>query len=391
MQSMTIVPIGCADNVLSDLRREALNHSASFDAEFADIQSALKGLDLSSDTMRLFVVQVSSGVELANLKRLSATFIGRPIIALVNADKDSSIVVRAMRAGALQVVLLPFQRADFWAAVDCIAVQFGLAPGLAKTIVVAGAGGGCGTTTIALNLAYELACVKQIKCVLLELSLRMGVLASHLDVQPKYTTSDLLFGENVDSYAINQALTPIVDNLSILPGPYQTIEPGVIKPDDVLSLIEMAEHLAAVVVVDLPCNYDDLYFKVLAAADSVVLVTQQKVSSIRGVQMVCEALPELRPTILVNRYDAKLAGFSADRLRSLLHCPGLATVSYDSVVGAAVDHGRPLRLQASGSRALAEIRELMERLAPQTMPSDGNAQRPTLLGRLSRALTFAKV
>jgi pilus assembly protein CpaE len=392
MHSLNIVLVGCDERFLPDMRREALNHSATIDAEFGDLPSAIKGLESTKDKSCLFIVHVGSDLELAQLKRFSSAFVGRPIIALVDANKDPAMVVKVMRAGALQVVPLPFQRADFGAALDCVAVQFGLAPGRAKTIAVAGATGGSGTTTIALNLAYELACAKHVKCILMELSLRMGVLANHLDVQPRYTTSDLLFDDNVDSFVVNQALTQIAEHFSILPGPYQSIEPAIIKPDDVLTLIELTSHLAEVVVLDVPCTFDELYFKSLAAADNVVLVTQQKVSSIRGVQMVCEALPDLRPLVVVNRYEPKLHGFSADRLRALLRCPGLVTVANDPVVGIAVDHGRPLRLQASRSHALADIGNLMEQLVPQDARSNQRAERSTFFGRLSRAFTsLAKV
>ena len=388
MDSLNVVLIGCDENILPYLRREAFNHAATVDEEFPDLPSALNA-EWEAGKNLLFIVRIVSDTELLQLKRLSGRFAGRPIIALIDAEADPSMVLRAVQAGALQVVPLPFQRDDFGTAVDRIAIQLGLSPGRGKTIAVTGATGGCGTTTIALNLAYELAYVKQIKCILLELSLRMGVLASHLDVQPRYTTSDLLFEDNVDSYAVNQALTSIADNFSILPGPYQSIEPGTIKTEDVLALIELTCHLAGIVVLDVPCTFDELYFKSLSAADHVVLVTQQKVSSIRGVQMVCEALPDLRPIVVVNRYDAKLQGFSADRLRTLLRCPGLTTVANDPVVGVAVDHGRPLRLQAYRSRALADIGKLMERLAPQEMRSQRRIEPSTLLGRLSRAFSYS--
>ncbi len=116
----------------------------------------------------------------------------------------------------MQVVLLPFQRSDFGAALDCIAVQFGMAPARAQTIAIAGASGGCGATTLAINLAYEIACAKKLKCILMELSLRMGALASYLDLQPRFTTSDLLFDKSVDSAAVKQSLTVINDELSVL-------------------------------------------------------------------------------------------------------------------------------------------------------------------------------
>ena len=389
MYSSNIVLIGGDEALLPHVRREALNHGATIEAEFPDAPRALKELGANTDATRLFIVYVDSDEELAQLKRLSGTFAGRPIIALVNPDRDGSMILKAMRAGALQVVPLPLRREDFGAAMDCIAVQFGFSRGRAKTIAVAGATGGCGATTIALNLAYELAYLKKVNCILMELSLRMGVLASHLDVQPRYTTSDLLFDmDNVDSYAVNQALTRIVDNFSILPGPYHTIEPSVIQPENVLKLIDFTGYLAQVVVLDVPCTFDDLYFKPLAIADKVVLVTQQKVSSVLGAQMVCDALPDLRPIIVVNRYQAKAAGFSADRLRNLLKCPELTTVVNDAVVGAAADHGRPLRLQGARSRVLADIGKLVDNLVPKELDAKQRTEHLTILGRVRRALAL---
>ena len=184
----------------------------------------------------------------------------------------------------------------------------------------------------------------------MELSLRMGVLASQLDVQPRFTTSDLLSDQCMDGDTLKQSLTPIIENLSILSGPYQSIEPINVKSERVLGLIELATHLAEVVVVDVPCTFDDLYFESLSAADAFVLVTQQKVSSIRGVQMVCDALPELPVIVVVNRYDPKTQGFTAERLRTLLKCPGLLTVADDPQVYTAGDQGQPLRLAAPRSK-----------------------------------------
>ncbi len=128
MYCMNIVVIGCDARIVNDIRREALNNLATIEAEFADLPSALHGIDSISNESRMIIVQVGSVPELAQLKRISGAFAGRPILALVDADKDASMVVKAMRAGAIQVVLLPFQRSDFGAALDCIAVQFGMAP-----------------------------------------------------------------------------------------------------------------------------------------------------------------------------------------------------------------------------------------------------------------------
>lgn len=390
MYCLKIKLVGCDENLVPHIRREILNQRGIVDGEFADVSRAVREVRLNEKDQCLFVMHVRSTEDLPSLKLLSGTFVGRPILALVEAAHDSALVLKAMRAGARQVVMLPLTAEDFCEALDCIAVQYADTASRAKTIAVAGATGGCGNTTIAVNLAYEIALLEQVPCLLVELALRMGVLAAHLDVRPRYTTSDVLVDpDRMDSYVIQQALTPIAENFSILPGPYDSIKPGTISAEGATKLIEFTRHLAEVVVLDVPCTFDDLYFQSLSAADLVVLIVEQKVSSVRGARMVCESLTEHRPYIVVNRYDPGVEGFSADRLRELLHPRDLWTVAADPVVVAAANNGRPLRLQDRRSRALTDVDKLVRELFPKGVQSDRVEPPPTLLGRLGRALSFS--
>ena len=97
-----------------------------------------------------------------------------------------------MRAGASEILSLPIQAEEFKAALDRIAVQFVYSVKDTKVIAVAGVTGGSGATTVALNLAYEIADRHGLRCILADLSLRMGVVASHLNIEPGHTILDLL-------------------------------------------------------------------------------------------------------------------------------------------------------------------------------------------------------
>src|ERR687883_188831 len=79
------------------------------------------------------------------------------------------------------LVLVRVQSDDFRQALESIATLHGLVPTTNKVISVAGVTGGCGTTTIAINLAYELAHLHPFRVVLAELSLQMGKLADTLN------------------------------------------------------------------------------------------------------------------------------------------------------------------------------------------------------------------
>src|SRR5262249_13541934 len=153
----------------------------------------------------------------------------------------------------------------------------------------------------------------------------------------------------LNSAGLRQSLTTVMPGLDVLVGPYQDITPGIVSPRHVYQLLELCRRLSSVVVLDVPCVFDDLHFETLALADQVVLVGTQTVSAVRTLQMVREALDREEgiqsPFLVINRYDANVPAFSAERLAELLGVEQILTVAndYPSVM-TALNHGKPLRL-----------------------------------------------
>ncbi len=249
--------------------------------------------------------------------------------------------------GTSQVVNLPLQADDFKQALDCIANQFG-APAGSIVIAAAGVTGGCGATTMAINIAFEISQANpHLRVVLAELSLQMGKLPLYLNVEPRLTTHDLLKDiHRIDLHFMQQALTPIVEGFSILAGPYHAVTPMSSPATDVMLLIQSLRQLADVVVLDVPCTYDAIYFDTLNSADKVVLVGEQKVPSIRSMQMVHGSLNAKPHVLVLNRYDPNLPGFGVDRLKQMLRVDELETVASDyPAVSSSINQGLPLRLK----------------------------------------------
>lgn len=412
MFPLNVTIIGCGGDLLQLLRLELSVHAARIEAEYLGVESAIAALrsgdgaipvkptkgnkpdpaQPADSVRRLFIVHLDSAQELPAIKRLSSFFPGNPILVLMEAHGDPSIPIQAMRMGASQIVTLPLQADDFKLALDCIANQFG-APVANQVIAVAGVTGGCGATTLAINLAFEIAQIHQnLRVVLAELSLAVGKLPLYLNVEPRYTTHDLLKDiHRLDLYFMQQALTPIVDRFSILAGPYHSVSPLMVPPADVLLLIECLRQLADIVVLDVPCTYDAIYFDTLAAADKVLLVGEQKVPSIRALQMVASTLGDKPHHLLLNRYDPNLAGFGVERLKQMLRVNELLTVASDyASVSSAVNQGLPLRLKEPRCRVLADIHQLALTLVP---PDDGvEPEKPgsSVFGGLIRALGIKK-
>ncbi len=161
----------------------------------------------------------------------------------------------------------------------------------------------------------------------------------------------------------------------------------------VRTVLRFLRGTADLILLDIPCTFDEGYFETLAAADLVVLVGEQRIPSIRNVQLVLETFrrpgdrPE--PRFVVNRYDPRLEGFTTSALAKFLKIQEVMPVANDPTgVANALNSGRPLREAAPRSPVLAHVEALARALLPATEASVARTP-STILGRLFRAFRFA--
>ncbi len=157
-----------------------------------------------------------------------------------------------------------------------------------------------------------------------------------------------------------------------------------------LKLIECLRQLGDIVILDVPCTYDATYFATLHAADQVLLVGEQKVPSIRSLQMVHGSLRDKPHQLLLNRYDPNLPGFGVERLAQMLRVDDLLTIASDyAAMSSAVNQGLPLRLKEPRSRLLNDFAALAQKL----IPAEGTTEETRgarMFGKMARALGITK-
>jgi pilus assembly protein CpaE len=376
MYPLTVTLVNCQDSVQRNVLSMLINQQANLDGQYADVDSATTAIREETGAQKLFIVYIPDAGQLPKLRQLVSSFPGHPVMALVDPTTDATALLGAMRSGASQVVPLPIQPDDFKAAMECISQQYGNTSAQNQAICVSGVTGGCGATVLAVNLANEIASQHGRNVILGELSLQIGKLAAYLDINPEHTTFDLLNdGERVDPQMIQRALTRVADRLDVLAGEYRAITPVQASAASVIRLVDFCRSMANIAIFDVPCTYDDMYFETLAIADQVVLVGEQKIPSIRTLKLVCEALSRIdgarKLHIIINRYDPRMPGFGADRLKALLEVNDIITVCNDyAAVMASINHGRPLRQEAPRSPALADFTKVVHiLLGPNERPS----------------------
>ena len=361
-------------------------------ADAPDLASAREDAAAHAADAHLFIVHVAPDLDLSLLATLAACLPGQPVLALLPVGTDVRRVLAAQRAGASQVVTLPLNEADFLQALDCLIAQFAPAPREGHVLAVCGVSGGAGATTLALNLAYEIAQTPNARrsVLLVELARGMGSLATYLDVSPELTTHDLVRDAgHLGPAGVRRAVTSVAPGLDVLVGPYEEISPGAVSSRNVFQLIESCRKIASVVVLDVPCTLDDLQFETLTLADRVALVAVQSVSSIRTLEKVRDTLEReqgINDLVLVlNRYEPAVPGFSAERIAQLLGVPAVSTVAGDPSVMAAQNHAKPLLAAAPHSPVIADVRRLAARLsnAPAPPPAEAGDRLQRILGKPS--------
>ncbi len=397
MYPLNVIAVDCDDTLLPPLRSALSSISAHIEAESPTVEDAIASFRAPRDGKRLFLYHVRSVAHLANISRLCDKFPGWPILALLNLQSTeehdlSGALLAALRAGASQLVLLPLNSVDLTAAMDRIAAQFVEPEKEPFIIAVAGATGGCGATTVAINVADEIAHRRHLRCILIDLSLKLGMVATYLDMKIRYNILDLVRDiTRVDPLLLKQFLVKVADNFEVLPGPDQLITPPPPSFEDLARVIDVASQMADVVVLDVPTTYDDLFFKILSAAHFSVLVGDQKIPTLRALKMLHDVLdrnpPQQAEHIVINRYDSQLHGFTADDLARTLGVSSLHTIAEDrTACGDALNHGCTLRREAPSSHTLLDIDGLVDVLVPQIGDTSTPACKLGLLGRLRRAL-----
>ncbi|GAA6208301.1 AAA family ATPase [Cognatishimia sp. WU-CL00825] len=123
-------------------------------------------------------------------------------------------------------------------------------------IATHGLAGGTGSTTLATNLAWELAASGKGKApsvCLLDFDLQFGSVSTFLDLPRRDAVYELLSDtESMDSESFGQALQKFEDKLNVLTAPTDMLPLDLIASEDVDRILEMASHHFDFVIVDMP-------------------------------------------------------------------------------------------------------------------------------------------
>ncbi|MHB9114654.1 MAG: AAA family ATPase [Thermoleophilia bacterium] len=295
---------------------------------------------------------------------------------LVAVDPTPADYRRALRAGARDMLQLPVEKKELFAALDAAAQVSGAKRSaledltaranedqcqkIARRIVVFSTKGGTGKTFLATNLAGGLAASGK-RVALVDLDLQFGDVAIALGMVPKRTIYDLIQTyPEVDLTLLSDfMLTHTATGIHVLPAPLYPEEGDRITADDIRSVLEAAQQGYDFVVVDTPPFFEERVLTALDWADDILLVGSLDVATLKSLKLTLSsmdlmAFPDEKIRVVMNRADSKvgLDLAAADR-----HLGRATRYSIPSSVDVprALNAGEVISVQNPGARVSREL------------------------------------
>lgn len=315
-------------------------------------------------------------------------------VLVVSSSNDGGLILQALRAGAKEFLTQPVRLEDLLGALGRISERrFGRGenkPRGSQMIAVAGATGGVGTTSLAVNLGCHLATDESSSVALVDLDLCLGDADVFLDTIPDYTLVDV--AQNVtrlDFTLLKRSLTKHASGLYLLPRPVQLEDIGLITSDELQRVMGLLKATFTHVVLDLSKAYSPVDMAALEMANHVLLVTQLDLPCLRNIVRLMMSFDEIeglkdKVKIVVNRAGRDQGEITQKKAEETIGKEIFWQLPNDYRTMIEVrNNGVPLLEQAPKAAITQSVQALAQALCgdDQAAPS-GPAGKASVLGRL---------
>ena len=257
-------------------------------------------VDLNSDSERAFTVAEELKFKLSHV---------RMVITSPNSDPET--ILRAMRSGAEEFLTQPFNWPEVFKSFDAIRKKIDIhtnrSSDRGRIIAVSSNKGGVGSTTVATNLAANLATHKKSVC-LVDLVLQFGSVTSFLNIEATYTILDLAKNlKRIDPLFLDGSLVKHGSGIRVLAEPFYAEDARRITPADIDEILDVLAQSFDFVIVDTPKDFGEMLALVLDKAHLILFATEMDVPSLKSAHRAFELYERMgiydkKIRLILNRY-----------------------------------------------------------------------------------------
>ncbi|MGE3819091.1 MAG: AAA family ATPase [Isosphaeraceae bacterium] len=309
-------------------------------------------------------------------------------VAILPASRvrDSSMILRVIRAGAREFLPLPSGPEELLETINRLLNRQEESRSTAakgpQVIAVTGAAGGIGCTTVAVNLATTLAKTSDQEVVLADFDLMLGSLDACLDVIPDHTIQGVIQNiDRLDLTLLKRSMTRHSTGLYVLPHPVAMEEAAKIDPESLRRVLELLKAAFPTVVLDTSKGLQSSDFVAFEAADVILIVLQLDLTCLRNTARLLQLFSQFdgftqKVRLVANRFGSHESEISLKKAEETLKMAVSWQVpNATKSVHSARAKGVPIETVASGSRVHQAILEIVKGLKPTTARDEAKPKR----------------
>lgn len=248
-------------------------------------------------------------------------------VMMMSVHGDADYLRRSMLAGAREFIIKPFsseelvnsihrvhQFAARRAAPPPMAVVSGLPPPPqrgARVIAVFGAKGGCGGSTVAVNLAMALREETNARIALVDANFEFGDVGVLLNLPGNRTIADLIGKQaEIDEEMLDGTMTSHSSTVRVLLAPPRPELAELIKPEHLKKITHLLDKRYDYIVIDLWKSFQETTVFFMDLADLILLVTTADIPAIKNVKLFFElteqlAYPSSKTLLVLNKEERR--------------------------------------------------------------------------------------
>ncbi len=322
------------------------------------------------------IISLDGGPEraLVLMEKLRTNAPNCALIAISNST-DGQLILKTVRAGAKEFLPFPCDVEELHTALERILqTKFGSrADGRARgcrMIAVAGATGGVGCTSIAVNIGCNLAMRPENSVALVDLDLALGDADVFLDSIPDYSLVDVT--ENVarlDFHLLRKSLTKHSSGLYLLPRPVQLQDLELITPESLRKVCGLLRASFSHIVMDISKSYSPVDLTALELANEIVLMVQLDLPCLRNMVRLLMSLQQMdnirdKVKVVVNRVGLESGQISLKKAKETIGREVFFQIPNDYRTMVEMrNNGQPLTEQAPKAAITLAVQQLTDLLA----------------------------
>ncbi|MDQ3327132.1 MAG: response regulator [Chloroflexota bacterium] len=308
-------------------------------------------------------------------------------IVMMSVESGADVMRPALLSGARDFLQKPFGSTELYAALQRLpssaraetdqTVLDAVRPEGGEIVAVHSPKGGCGVTSLAINLAVAKRQETQGRVALVDLSLAYGDVGLMMDLASSTNIYDLSQRvDELDAGLLADVMVTHTSGVKVLLAPAQPQQAEAVGSAQVRRILTELSSAFDYVFVDTSHDLSETVLVALDMARTVVLVSTQEVPAVRDVKLFTEVAklleyPEHKLQLVLNRVNT-YAVLAPRNIQQRLALTLLGSVPEElKAFSEASNRGVPMVIHQRGSAATRELRRIASTVRAQQFSDDG--------------------